>query len=343
MPGPHPLLHARSANTNRRARGFGLIAVVWVTALLSLLALSFANSVRTHVRIAANAASSAAAEALADGGVQLAMLEINRLHEAAERSAPAGTFQSCQMPGGGIVAFALADEAGKLDLNVARAPLLTAFFIGNGFAPDRARGLADAIIDYRDSDDDRRASGAERDDYTGAGLSAGPKNAAFDTVDELVSVLGFQRSDLERLRPFLTVHSGQEGIDPSSAAPELIAALANGKTGDIRLPTAGAAGGLSGSGLPPEFTVASVRRTFGVRAIGKAAGGSVFVREAVVAMVAAPRTLNRPVETTTDSGMRARPPGSGRQAMRLTPRILNWRQGATPPQAIGLPAIFSPC
>ena len=67
-----------------RERGFVLIAVLWIAGLLAVLAATFSLSVRTHVRIAANLTGSAAAEALADGGIALAIMDLT-----ATRSDPA--------------------------------------------------------------------------------------------------------------------------------------------------------------------------------------------------------------------------------------------------------------
>jgi general secretion pathway protein K len=61
-----------------------------------------------------------------------------------------------------------------------------------GFDPDQAESLADAIADFRDADNLKHLRGAEEPEYRAAGLAWGPKNAPFQTVEELQQVLGAQ-------------------------------------------------------------------------------------------------------------------------------------------------------
>ncbi len=58
-------------------------------------------------------------------------------------------------------------------------------------------------MDWVDADDDPQINGAERPDYAGEDVS--PRNAAFETVDELAFVRGFaDASAFSRIQPFLT-------------------------------------------------------------------------------------------------------------------------------------------
>jgi general secretion pathway protein K len=52
------------------ARGFALILVLWIAALLAVIAASLVSSGRTEARLARNLVENAKAEALADGAVQ---------------------------------------------------------------------------------------------------------------------------------------------------------------------------------------------------------------------------------------------------------------------------------
>lgn len=89
---------------------------------------------------------------------------------------PAGTSQH----------FGLIDEAGKVDVNVAPVEVLAAL-------PNMTTEIAAAIIDWRDSDDVADPNGgAERTDgaYAGALIAFAPRNAPFETIDELRLVSG---------------------------------------------------------------------------------------------------------------------------------------------------------
>jgi hypothetical protein len=83
----------------------------------------------------------------------------------------------------------------------------------------KAQALAAAIADFRDADNFRRLGGAEEADYRAAGLAWGPKNAPFDSVDELQQVFGMTTQLYERVAPSLTTYSAVETRDFFSLPP----------------------------------------------------------------------------------------------------------------------------
>lgn len=275
----------RQVDPQPNDRGFALLVVIWTAGVLALIVAGFSLSVRTEMRSAAVAVENARAEALADAGVQLATLSLitaRAQRSAAWRFPPDGRPTFCTMAGG-LLRISIEDEAGKIDLNAAGERLLRSLLMGVGYSEADAAGRADAIIDFRDPDDQPRVHGAESAAYRDAGLPAGPKNAPFVRVEELVQVLGLGTGALARLRPFVSVHSGQRGLDFSVTSPALTAIVTEGHA---RLSAgAGAAQrqpGSSGSRLPAELAIVSPRQTFAVRAEARTPGGSVFVRESVI-------------------------------------------------------------
>lgn len=326
----HREQHPGRVNRRGRNGGFALVMVIFICALLSLAVLSFAQSMRTHVRIAANAVANAQAESLADGGVELAIADVLRRMRRGDRAVLDGAPFSCSMPGGDVLTLEVRDEAGRVDINAAREPILTALLTGLGTEPDRARRLADAIIDFRDADSELRPFGAEAEQYRASGRPGEPKNAAFDVVEELGSVLGMTRPDWDRLQPFVTVRSGQEGVDPKAARTELAALLRLGQEGAS---LAGQATG--GDSIPRDFVVASARQAFSIRSTIRTLSGVTFAREAVVRLL--PQRPSRPaVEpgADPDASVRARAPapnsGGRRDATLLIPQIFDWRRGTVP-------------
>jgi general secretion pathway protein K len=270
-----------------RERGFVLLIVIWVTGLLALISASFAVAMRTHIKVTANTIENARAEALADAGVQLAIMDLlatrtNRSREG--RFAVDGTATVCRAPTGDLLRIAVEDEAGKVDLNMANERLLTTLLQGLGASSGEASAHADRILDFRDADDERRLAGAEQPEYRAAGLVHGPKNAAFHTIEELEQVLGVPAGWMGRLRRLVTVYSGQPGIDPSVAPIDLLGAL--GQSGFLS--AAGTFGGHSDARsrrsvpVPTEFVAASQGRAFTVRSEARTIHGATFVREAVV-------------------------------------------------------------
>jgi len=60
------------ARSGRSQRGFALLLVIWVLAILAVLAAGFAAGTRSETRVARNLLDAAQARALAEAGVALA-------------------------------------------------------------------------------------------------------------------------------------------------------------------------------------------------------------------------------------------------------------------------------
>lgn len=296
-----PMAPAAGRKRNRRKKGqeggFVLLVVLSTLGLLALVVATFAHVARGQVKAAAAYVESARAEALADAGVNLAIFDVVSAREGERpgaRSNLGAAGRACSIDdGAGVLSIAVQDEAGKVDLNIASEALLRALVLGAGVGGGEA--AVDAILDFRDADDNRRPSGAERAEYRAAGRSDGPKNGAFLAIEELTSVLGLTQADLERLRPFVTLHSGQMGIDPNAASPALLEVLSRGVR-DSGLAFKSPEGNLAkfpstGAPLPEELMGGSVLRAFSVRSEARMQSGAVFVREAVVELGAARSAL----------------------------------------------------
>ena len=274
-----------------RDRGFILIVVISALGVLALVAASFAQITSSHVRIAASAVQSAGAEALADAGVQLAILDLVAGQPAdapRRRFALDGTAQACEPSEGNVLVISVQDEAGKVDVNSADERLIRALFAA--LAIPASAAAADALLDFRDADGNRRPQGAELADYQAAGRPQGPKNALLNVVDELEQVLGLSAADVARLRPHVTVYSGQSGIAPSLASATLISLLsrqpASALPAESSAPTESTTKEDAESEsflrqLPREFAGGSGGRYFSVRSEAHA-GRAIFVREAIV-------------------------------------------------------------
>jgi general secretion pathway protein K len=266
--------------------GFVMVVVIAAIGLLAMAASIFVKVTRTQVRASAIAAETARANALAAAGINLAVLKL-----LAFRSQPSGKHRnfaiggqafSC-LAGGDLLVTEARDEGGKIDLNFAGERLLRALLIGLDVEPARTDAIVDAILDYRDGDGIKRPKGAEEAEYHAAGRAQGPKNVPFAAMEELGQVLGIDAALLEKLTPFVTAHSGKEGVDPAAAPRRLIEVLRRGDT-----PTPASETSLDlqsaelAADLPPYFTAHSTRNTFTVRSEVAMAGGLRFALEAIV-------------------------------------------------------------
>ena len=213
-------------------QGFTFLVVIWALSILIVLSLVFGASVSTHLKTTRNAIDNARAEALADGGVQLAVLDLSAWRARAvqkARFARDGRPDRCSLGNGDWLSIAVEDEVGKVDFNTADERLIGAALLAAGVAEDDVARHAQRILDYRDSDNDRRPLGAEIEEYRDQGR-AGPKNQPFDAIEEVEQVLGVPPGLAEALRPYATIYSGQLTIDGNFAHRRLLAASETNQT-----------------------------------------------------------------------------------------------------------------
>ena len=209
----------RSHILQKDERGVALVMVIWVLALLSLMAASFLAEARVELRRAGNLRDRAQAEALAEAGIHVALARV-----IAEHGATRPQRWTEPLPGGSVT-ITLSDERGKIDLNEAEPALLASLFESEGVPSRAAKALAAAVADFRDQDRARALDGAEDADYPLG--SGGAKDARFEAADELLQVKGMTPALFRRLAPLITVHSALPTIDPLLAEPAVLRAVPN--------------------------------------------------------------------------------------------------------------------
>jgi len=217
--------------------------VLWLLVLLTVIAASHARVVRTETRLASNHVEAGKARSLAEAGAHHAILEL-LVRDAAQRWPVNGSVRQVRYTDG-LVAIAIRDTSGLIDINTAQPVLLETVLAALDVEPDRRRALVDATLDWRDKDHLRRLNGAEDDDYRRAGLRWAARDGAFSTVEELRYVLGMTNPLFERLAPYLTVHSGHAGVRLEYAPPWLAGVLTESQHA---LPSS-ASGGRAGSSV----------------------------------------------------------------------------------------------
>ncbi len=280
------------AKAGRSARGIALVVVLWMLTLLAVIAASFTTTTRTETRLARNLVENAKAEALADAAVHRAIVGLLDGDPDA-RWAADGTLYEFTMDDG-TAWITIQDETGKIDLNAGSRKLIAALLDAADVPLAEADGLSDAIIDYRDTDDQRRPNGAEDDDYRDAGLPWGAKDRPFEAVEELRRVLGMTPELYDRISPYLTVYTGQRGVN---AAALRAGALAVEDTFDTNVADDDEVDPDADQDAAPEAAPVDLERLAGVtggrrsrrapriysvRAEATVDSGALFVREAVV-------------------------------------------------------------
>ncbi|HAI46433.1 General secretion pathway protein K [compost metagenome] len=207
-----------------RARGAALVLVLWLIALLTAVVGAFALSARVEHLQQRVVGDDAIGQEHARAGLEYALY---RLQPTATRPpwVADGRRYRWQFDQR-TIDLRIVDENGKINLNLANAPLLEAFLQAMDIEPGRARQLAGAIVDWRDADSLKQPNGgAELPEYIAAGLPYGPRNNRFETLGELQRVLGMDAALYERLAPMLTLYSRQSRPDPRFAAGPVLTAL----------------------------------------------------------------------------------------------------------------------
>jgi len=248
-------------------RGVALLLVLWVMALLAVIAVAVTADVRSDLKIARNRVDAAQARALAEGGVWWG---IERLADAEARKTLRvdGTPYTVSLDGRDI-AVAIESEGGKLDINAASAEMFERLFIATGLPREQAARLALSIEDYRAGFRSRR-----------------PNVRPFTAIEEIRRVPGLGPQAYARIAHFLTVETGAARVNPSTASREVLSALP-GMTPRLiddyfaRRNTPAAA-----ADQPPgdliDYLTWGATEIVTVRATARGTGGAAYVREAVV-------------------------------------------------------------
>lgn len=207
-----------------RARGAALLLVLWLVVLLTGLIAIFGSLARSEALQGRTLARGTAARFAAEAGLEVAALHLQGA-DPQQRWLPDGRPQRFPFEGHTVEVRVL-DESAKVDLNAAPADVLTGLLVALGESADRGRLLAGAIQDFRDTDDLLAAEGgAEDPDYARAGLPYGAKDRPFETVSELRQVLGVDAALFDRVRPYLTVYTGQARPTATFASMPVLQAL----------------------------------------------------------------------------------------------------------------------
>jgi len=205
---------------HRSARGFIVVAVLWILAALSALVLIYLTYVTNTAVVVAGSTDRVQTEALVTAGVELAAYRLTAVKE--DKRATSGAFNA--RTGAARLSVTFRSEAARIDLNMAPKELLVGLIVGFGGTPENAADYADRIVAWRtpakSGDDD-----PENASYRAAGLGYTPRHAPFPEIEELWLVRGIPPAVVERMLPFVTVFSNLASVNILDAAPQVLAAL----------------------------------------------------------------------------------------------------------------------
>ena len=210
----------RCAAATPSERGFVIVAVLWILAALSALAMIFSVYLSNSAQTLAINDTGLQAEALVSASLELTTYQLLLAGDKARRTP--GSFQFRLDNADVLVSFA--SEAARIDINFASKAMLANLFAGLGADQQAAKEYADRIVGWRT----RPVANTANDEealYRAAGLTYSPRQSLFTHVNELSLVLGLPPVLVDRALPFVTVFSGSSNVDVLIAPPEVIAAL----------------------------------------------------------------------------------------------------------------------
>ncbi len=205
-----------------RERGVALLTVLLLVAVMTLLLVAVLDDIRFGLRRAGNAQAVAQAQWHALGTEAMAMAQIRRLarRDGGRTTLEGGwngrafLFPTGDGPGAGFVRVRIGDGTACFNLNSVVEGAVEQWRRYDGgvqqylallqaleVPANRAQALADALVDWIDSDQVRNASGAEDADYAGRRGGYRTGGALLSEVSELRAIAGYDAATYARLRP----------------------------------------------------------------------------------------------------------------------------------------------
>ena len=203
-----------------RHKGLALVLVLWVLSLLTIMAGSFALSMRREASIVAGIKNNAQARAVAESGIAMAEMMLLNPDQNKRWRADGSIYEINSEDA--RVRVRLISETGRIDINKADQTLLQGLMTHAPVDEEQQTRLVNAILDWHDKDDMVRLDGAEKKEYQDAGLSYQPRNKPFQTIEELQLVLGMNESVFKWIEPLVTVYSGQQQVTVQLATKEVL-------------------------------------------------------------------------------------------------------------------------
>lgn len=217
------------ARGGARREGFALLAVLWILVGVASLGLATQLAGRDAAASARNRMNLTRATWLAEGCLERARALIGQALTAGEGHGsdgvdPWGALDQV-IPHAPLLTAAgcnveLRPAGSAIDVNAADSELLLRLFAALHIRAPRADSLLDALLDWRDGDDEPRPYGAERSWYEAHARHL-PRNGPLADVRELRRVRGFE--DQDAVANALDVEPGRIALN--HAPLEVLAAL----------------------------------------------------------------------------------------------------------------------
>jgi len=233
----------------RSDRGFALLSVMLVLALLAVVVTEFAMTTRLESSMIRAYRDGVLATHLAEAGVQQALREIQgpgtlvaldldgtltfyRASDPAATPVKVSPLPRQKVPlGAGEFSYRITDEEARINVNTATPERIESLLISMGLDKQVRDVVGDSLQDWKDPDDLHRANGAESEDYyLKLPVPYRARNGALQDTAELLQIRGVTREIYTGadghpgLADLVTV-VGCDTVNMNTAPPAVLTAL----------------------------------------------------------------------------------------------------------------------
>lgn len=187
----------------KQQRGIALLVVLSMMAVLTMLAANYVLTVSRDTQSIDTLNARIQARYSAYSGVQYALFAIQD-RDKEVRWTTDGKLYSVELADGQIYTRIM-PESGRLDINLARDPLLNLLFQYAGADKEQAVQLVNNVKHWRGKSDLVVGDSVSDADYESAGLPV-PAHRRFYAIEEFAKVYGVTPTMYQRLKPLLTVY-----------------------------------------------------------------------------------------------------------------------------------------
>ncbi|MGH7306484.1 MAG: general secretion pathway protein GspK [Candidatus Rokuibacteriota bacterium] len=273
----------------RDERGFALLVVLLVMALVAVVGAEFAYSMRLEAsavraykngiiggHLAETALEQAIREIVADAPYVVEEEDGLLTFYAADRRAVPRLKRAKAELGGGFYSYRIADEEARLNVNTAPPDRVDRLLTTLGVEKENRDTIVDSIQDWRDPNGEHRVNGAESDDYyLKLPIPYRARNANLESITELLQIKGITPAiyngtkEHPGLASVVTVRGGA-AVNMNTAGPTVLTALGLSAAEIIEIEQSRRNSGPYAN-VPPKFNgrnLTHLTRTFRVEAEG---------------------------------------------------------------------------
>jgi general secretion pathway protein K len=233
-----------SARRRRDERGFALLVVLLVLALIAVVGAEFSYSMRLEASAVRAYKNGVIGSHLAETALEQAIREIVAdaplvaedddglltFYAADRRPLPRLRRAKAELMGG-LYSYRITDEEALLNLNTSPPDRIDRLLLALGVDKEVRDTIVDSIQDWRDPNEEHRTNGAESDDYyLKLPVPYRARNANLESIAELLQIKGITKEiyygtkDRLGLGSLVTVRSTGT-VNMNTAGPAVLAAL----------------------------------------------------------------------------------------------------------------------